>query len=137
MKERRNTIQKGLILDAVFQMKNHPNAEMIYEYISKTYNNISRATVYRNLNQMAESGEILKVEMANAPSIFDFNIEKHHHLFCRNCGRIFDFESDKINQIEDILKQNKIVRVEGLDIVVKGICTECTSNELKQRTKTI
>ena len=57
----RNTIQRQIVLQAVNQMHNHPTADAIYAVIAAQHPTISKATVYRNLNQLAAQGEILRV----------------------------------------------------------------------------
>ena len=57
----RNTIQRQIVLQAVNQMHNHPTADAIYAVIAAQHPTISKATVYRNLNQLASQGEILRV----------------------------------------------------------------------------
>ena len=54
----RNTIQRQIVLQAVNQMHNHPTADAIYAVIAAQHPTISKATVYRNLNQLAAQGEI-------------------------------------------------------------------------------
>lgn len=60
---RRNTIQRTLVLEAVNQLRNHATADEIYEKIVSEHPHIGRGTVYRNLQLLAESGEILKTEV--------------------------------------------------------------------------
>ena len=71
--ERRNTIQRKLVLDTVREL-DHPDAEQVYEKIITKHPHISKATVYRNLNLLAEQNEILKIETGNGPDKFDFRI---------------------------------------------------------------
>ena len=40
------------------QLHNHPTADAIYAFIAAQHPTISKATVYRNLNQLAAQGEI-------------------------------------------------------------------------------
>ena len=42
----------------------HPDAEQVYERVAAKKPNISKATVYRNLNLLAEEGEIGRVRTA-------------------------------------------------------------------------
>lgn len=86
----RNTIQKNLVLDAVFSLRNHPTAHEIYEYISRKNPTISKGTVYRNLNTLWERGKINRVQLPNTGDIYDFNAQPHYHVICSNCGRLFD-----------------------------------------------
>ena len=42
--EKRNTIQKQLVLEAVAQLHNHPTAEQVYAQVVKAHPTISKAT---------------------------------------------------------------------------------------------
>ena len=60
---KRNTIQRMLVLETVNKLQCHATADEIYRAIVKDHPNISRATVYRNLNSLSESGDIRKREI--------------------------------------------------------------------------
>ena len=60
--QRRNTRQRKLVLDAVRQSYNHPTADEIYNVVRAQDDKISRGTVYRNLNLLADAGEILSIK---------------------------------------------------------------------------
>ena len=47
---RRNTIQKELIRNAVYDMKRHVTANEVYDFLKATYPTIGKGTVYRNLD---------------------------------------------------------------------------------------
>ena len=53
---KRNTIQRQLVIAAVRFLANHPTAEEVYDRITMEYPDISKGTVYRNLNSLVESG---------------------------------------------------------------------------------
>ena len=59
--QRRNTKQRKLVLDAVRQSYNHPTADEIYNVVRAQDDKISRGTVYRNLNLLADAGSVEKV----------------------------------------------------------------------------
>ena len=52
--EKRNTIQKELVLNAVTKMHRHVTADEVYDYIKKDYPSIGKGTVYRNLSILAD-----------------------------------------------------------------------------------
>lgn len=52
--ERRNTIQKELVLRAVMKMRRHVTAEEVYDCIKDDYPTIGKGTVYRNLSILAD-----------------------------------------------------------------------------------
>ena len=88
----RNTIQKQLVIEAVQNLKNHPSADEIYEEVAKRLPHISKGTVYRNLNLLAENGEVLRIPVANDSDRYDFYSSKHSHFRCTKCGKVYDIQ---------------------------------------------
>lgn len=117
-----------MIEDALMRL-DHPTASEIYEDIRKSYPNISLGTVYRNLGLMAESGEILRITLGDAPDRFDINTHNHFHVMCRRCGQVFDAESDKLKdllvQIDKLLEESSGVHIENRTMHFQGICSSC------------
>ena len=60
---RRNTIQKDLVRNAVYEMKRHVTANEVYEFIKEAHPSIGKGTVYRNLDILVEEGALRKVEI--------------------------------------------------------------------------
>ena len=54
MTSRRNTIQKDLVRNTVYEMRRHVTANEVYEFIKETYPVIGKGTVYRNLDILVE-----------------------------------------------------------------------------------
>ena len=54
MTSRRNTIQKDLVRNAVYEMRRHVTANEVYEFIKEAYPTIGKGTVYRNLDILVE-----------------------------------------------------------------------------------
>ena len=73
---KRNTIQRTLVLEAVNRLRFHPTAEEIYDDVIREHPHISKATVYRNLNQLAEDREIQSWQwlMAQTVLIIDYSV---------------------------------------------------------------
>lgn len=122
---KRNTIQKTLVLDAVNKLKNHATADEVYDEIVKTHSTISRGTVYRNLNQLVESGDIRKVEVSNAADRFDHKTFEHYHTRCTVCGTVLDVEMEYIKDLEKAIKIPNGFEFTSHDIMFKGVCSKC------------
>lgn len=90
--ERRNTIQKQLVLEAVAQLHNHPTAEQVYAQVVKEHPTISKATVYRNLASLSEDGRLRHLPMPAGADRFDHRLDEHAHIECMACGRLDDVE---------------------------------------------
>ncbi|MDD3238471.1 MAG: Fur family transcriptional regulator [Candidatus Gastranaerophilales bacterium] len=119
--------QRELILETLTQNVVHPSADYIYNILKKTYPNISLATVYRNLNKLAELGVIKKIEGLEASDHFDHNTFEHYHLICIECGRIFDVPADIAPDICEKLEEKTGFKVIKHEITFRGVCPECQS----------
>lgn len=124
---KRNTIQKTLVLEAVNQLKCHATAEEIYNLVKTKYPNISKVTVYRNLNQLAECGEIRKLEVPGGADRFDHRSCAHYHIRCLECGRVFDVDMAYISDLEERIRDTHGFTFSGHDLMFKGLCPDCRS----------
>lgn len=129
---KRNTIQRTLILETVRELRCHVTADEVYDSIAKKHPGIGRGTVYRNLNLLSDMGEIRKIEMPNGPDRYDHICRQHYHARCTRCGRIFDVDMDIIADLEKRIKDTYGFSVTGHDIFFKGICPDC-NNEMNMR----
>ena len=107
----------------------HPSAEYIYDILRQANSNISLATVYRNLNKMAQIGRIKKINGLEDRAHFDHNTFEHYHFICRKCGRIYDIPCDIAPGIIKKAQEETGFKIESHDIVFNGICRECSENE--------
>lgn len=87
--QRRITRQRQLVLDAVRATHKHPTADEVFYAVRTQDDHISRGTVYRNLNILAEEGEIQAVRMRGGDR-FDLRCDRHMHIVCRECGMVVD-----------------------------------------------
>ena len=89
MTSRRNTIQKDLVRNTVYEMRRHVTANEVYEFIKEAYPTIGKGTVYRNLDILVEEGALRKVEVPDGPNRFDFTLKNHYHSChcCNNCNK--------------------------------------------------
>ena len=127
MEGKRNTVQRQLILNAVKELDIHATAEQVVEHLAKTHPAIGRATVYRNLSTMADSGELLRVGNFHGSTHYDHNCHEHYHFVCDNCKRVIDIEGSPSNILD------KFKNIEGFDITAcnlsfSGLCWSCKNN---------
>ena len=120
----RNTIQCSLVLDMV-RMLRHATADEIYNAVVKEHPNISKATVYRNLNRLAETGKIRKIEIPDGPDRFDHINQQHYHVKCIICGRVYDVDMEYITDMEKKIKDTHGFKFIGHNIIFQGICPDC------------
>ncbi len=127
--ERRNTIQKDLVLKTVQELKRHLTADEVYEFIKKEHPTIGRGTVYRNLKILVEEGAIRKVEVPDGSDRFDFTLKDHYHVKCVKCGDIFDVDMEQLPDLKAKIRDTHGMEFLGYDIFFKGICPACRATE--------
>ena len=125
MINRRNTIQKDLVRNAVYEMKRHVTANEVYEFIKEAYPTIGKGTVYRNLDILVEEGSLRKVEVPDGPNRFDFTLKNHYHVRCVKCGAVSDVDMDEILGLLEKIHDTHGTDFLGYDILFKGICPKC------------
>ena len=127
----RMTNQREIILEELRRVKTHPTADELYRLVQTRLPRISRATVYRNLEQLAEAGMVTKLFGTGNQKRFDGKTERHHHIRCVKCGRIADVklaaEPDREPAVADACGFHILER----QVDYLGICPECqpASNE--------
>ncbi|MDL2300191.1 transcriptional repressor [Clostridiaceae bacterium OttesenSCG-928-D20] len=132
MMEKRNTIQKELVYNAVNELKNHPTADEVYGYIAKSHPSISKGTVYRNLYTMVEDGRMRRVKIPDGSDRYDHNLDEHYHVECANCKRVFDVQMDILPDLSKHIYETNGIQFLGYDILFKGICLDCQQKNKKE-----
>ncbi len=120
----RSTVQRQLVMEAV-QRLYHPTAEDVYGMVVKSHPNVSKATVYRNLNVLADTGQIRRVQLLDAAVRFDGRLNEHCHAQCRECGCVLDVswaETDG-GLYRELNEQG--FEAEGREVLIHGVCADC------------
>lgn len=127
-KQRRETKQRQIVLETVMSHHDHPCAEIIYEEVNKLDDRISRGTVYRNLNCLADDGKICHVRVPGADR-YDSRTDLHYHLICMQCGKVVDVPMDYQEDIDLRTAAKTGYKVARHRLVVEGLCPDCCGKE--------
>lgn len=121
----RNTPQRIAVEKIILALDFHPTAEDVYNCVKKQMPTISKATVYRILNSLAEEKKLNKVRLPGSADRFDCVLEKHSHIKCIKCGKINNvntlFTPDK-----DWITDSYGYSVTDCIMSFEGICPDCT-----------
>lgn len=123
----RLTAQRQAIIDSVFGTEEHFTAEQLLAWARERDRSVSRATVYRTLPLLAESGYVREVDFGKDQKYFDSNYADHphhSHLICEECAKIVEFESDKIQKLENEISQNLGFQIKTQRLQITGSCEE-------------
>ncbi len=104
----------------------HPNAEILHRRLTRKIPMLSLDTVYRTLTTLWKHGLIQKVETIESQARFEVVFKRHHHLICRHCREIMDFQWPSIDDVklpDDLMHWGKI---DSRNVVIYGICKHCS-----------
>ena len=119
-------------------MSNHPTAEEVYNRIVLDYPDISKGTVYRNLNSLVDSGLLRRVSVPSSADRYDHMLTKHYHVQCMKCHRFMNVDDlDYFQDLDDKIAQMTGYRMENHNIVFQGICPECQIEELEAKKREV
>ena len=121
------TKQRQIILETIRAIDSHPTADELFQAIRPKMPTISLATVYRNLNFLAEAGEIRKLSMPGMSDRFDWKLDPHDHLVCETCGRLFDFTLPV--DLKDMIGAASGMQVKRYTLVARGVCPACAAHK--------
>jgi Fur family ferric uptake transcriptional regulator len=119
--EPRNLKEAGLkithprkrILEILEQKRTkHMTADDIYRILMENGEDIGLATVYRVLNQFESAGLVEKHNFESGQAYYELDSGEHHdHMVCVETGKVIEFVSDEIEEL-----QHKIAAQHGYDI---------------------
>ena len=134
----RNTVQQRIIAEQLELLGDHPTAERVYLAVSRQRPNISKATVYRTLNKMADAGEATRVHVGGGAERFDHRTDPHFHVVCTRCGKVADVDMESgyaetafVSSGCQTASAASGFVITGHTLLFDGICPACQSTEEK------
>ncbi len=121
--------QREAILRFLKTRKDHPTADVVFQHIRKDIPNISLATVYRNLNQLAAAGTILRLTTDGKTDHFDACVEPHFHFCCRGCNAVKDIDMEPFPELTKKAEDASGFKIEEATILFSGLCDTCLDSE--------
>ena len=123
--KRRNTRQRQMVLELVKQRCDHPTADDIYLEIRDLDPRVSRATVYRNLHLLVDSGDLISVRNHLGVERFDRRIDTHSHVICDSCGELVDAPAPTMAADFSDVEEASGFKIDRQETIYHGICSKC------------
>ncbi len=131
----RFTRLREFILDILKKKEGHLSVDDIYSALTIKCSGVNLTTVYRNLEILVELGIVEKFDFGDGRARFELIDEKiqedecgHHHLVCKKCGKIMDFECSSIDKHKSEIEavENKYnFKIEDHLVQFRGLCSKC------------
>lgn len=119
------THQRLEIFRELLSVSDHPSAERIYKRLHQKLPTIAIDTVYRTLATFDELGLVKKLHIMNERTLFDTNLNIHHHFICTRCKEVKDiYWSDFDNTTLPGVVEG-MGKVQSRHLEIHGICNSC------------
>ena len=111
----------------------HITASEVYDHMASGNAKIGKATVYRQLEQMVERGQVLKyVTDPNTPACYEYVPEGDHcqeavcfHCKCEVCGKLIHMHCEDLDEFQAHLYNHHQFSMDPRRTVFYGICGAC------------
>ena len=123
----RLTSQRRVVAELLEQAEEHLDAESLYLEARRRDPSIHRATVYRTLPLLTESGLVHEMDFGKDYKIYDPNYAdhpNHNHIICDDCDKIVEFESDRLDQLENEISNELGFKVKSQQLRINASCEE-------------
>lgn len=109
---------------------NRFTVEEIKNELDKSSKKVSKATLYRTLDNLVTSGEIIKDNIDGNVSCYQLKSCKcdlidQIHFRCEKCGVILHIDNSNIKKIDNKIKEEYGVLINNTRTMVYGTCKKC------------
>ena len=128
MKATHYSKQRELIIDFISKAKQPLSGDEIFYALKENLNDISRSTIFRNLNFLVEHKKISRVVTQSGPTRYEI-ANDNLHAICEKCGKniSFELELNLEEVLNEVYKKTSIKSsIKGINFI--GICTQCAKN---------
>jgi Fur family ferric uptake transcriptional regulator len=123
----RFTPERERILEEAFLRHDHFDAEALFRVFYERGEDISRATIYRTLPLLVESGLVQEAMRCGERVCYEhiYGHRSHGHMICVKCGKIIEFENAGLEKIKKSVCEEYSFKPEEFRFGIKGYCKNC------------
>jgi Fe2+ or Zn2+ uptake regulation protein len=121
------TAQRLAVLRAVTG-RPHVTADGVAEVVRAEIGAISLQSVYDALGLLVSEGLIRRIQPAGSPARFEGRVgDNHHHLICRNCGRMVDVDCAVGSAPCLTAADDMGYAIDAAEVIYWGLCPSCST----------
>jgi Fe2+ or Zn2+ uptake regulation protein len=121
----RATSQRVVMHRLLRDRDRHISAEELLSEASERLPGVSLPTVYATLELFEQLGIVRRVNGGGGTLLWDTRADTHHHMICRNCGRIEDLETPLDLEPARRSAARSGFEADRAEVVVSGLCARC------------
>jgi Fe2+ or Zn2+ uptake regulation protein len=121
----RVTSQRLIIHRELHRRQHHLTAEQVRAAVAENLPGTSTPTVYATLELLAQLGFVRRICAGTGAALYDARTAPHHHVVCRECGRVEDLEVEV--DAAPVLGAARAAGFQPRDtqVLVSGRCATC------------
>jgi Fe2+ or Zn2+ uptake regulation protein len=125
---RRVTPQRRVIVRVLLEDGSHLTADQVLKRARRELPDISPATVYNTLHELAELGIVQELDLGLGldERRYDIDTVEHDHLVCLRCGRVEDVP--RRDGLASSLGQDHDFEVVDRRVIYLGYCPACAAH---------
>lgn len=122
----RSTRQRAALAALLAELTEFRGAQEIHDLLQQRGEAVGLSTVYRNLQALADMGQLDVLHLGSGEAMFrQCSTRHHHHLVCRSCGRTVEIEEPTIEAwARRTAQENGFVEAGHL-LEIVGLCAAC------------
>jgi Fur family ferric uptake transcriptional regulator len=104
------------------------SAQEIFDGLRKARRPVGIASVYRALDALVDVRLLKRVDAGDGIARYEpapADGEHHHHLVCRDCGKVEAFSDPRLERAIDRVAGGLGYSVEEHEVVLTGACPDC------------
>lgn len=126
------TTQRLAIFKLINSRKDHPTTEEIYKSLKDKYPTISLGTIYKTLHLFKELGLIQELNFNDGNIRYDPNMELHINIVCSKCGKIIDYNNEKVKDFWQAIISDLSFKPKGQRFDIYYECETCKNSDTKK-----
>ncbi|HET9647342.1 MAG TPA: Fur family transcriptional regulator [Microlunatus sp.] len=122
----RRTRQRAAVDEILHDLSEFRTAQQIHDELRHKGEGIGLTTVYRNLQLMADAGELDVIRTADGEAAYRrCSTGHHHHLVCRSCGRTVEVTGPAVERWAAAVAERNGFRDVSHELEIFGTCGDC------------
>ena len=132
------TAERQAVFEELFARHEHLEPDELLVRLRGKGKKISRATIYRTLELLVDSGIVGRVRTGESGYRYErLRAGEHHdHLICNACGRVIEFFEPRIESLQDEVCERYGFLPLSHSHQMRGICKQCRPRALRHESAT-
>lgn len=131
----RYTPERDIIIEEFYRKYEHFDIDTLFFRIRKNYadTKLAKGSIYRTLPHLIDAG-LIRISFIDQGNIYyerTVGHSHHDHMRCLDCGKIYDFFSEEIENIQESIAKKLKFTIDWQMHVLSGYCEKCNARKVK------